>query len=98
MRKFGEPDRPHEPRNEIEAHICVVLRTLTRQEISRLQTREEYMEPARDELESPMDPGYDYIVYTSTKFEDWYCDGLEFGVNVTAGKITTIQELGSWMT
>ena len=97
MRIRGEPDRPHEPRNEIEARICTVLQTLTGQDISELQTRDEYRDTHSDEQEIAIDPGYDFVVKTSKKSKDWYCRGLEFGVNVTDGSITTIQETGGWM-
>lgn len=97
MRILGKPDRPHEPRNEIEAHICRVLQTLTSQDISRLQTRAEYRDTHFDLQETPVDPGYDFVVRTSKKHKDWYCRGLEFGVNVTDGSITTIQETGGWI-
>jgi hypothetical protein len=98
MRILGEPDRPHEPRNEIEAHICKVLQTLTGQDIKKLQTRDEYRNTHFDEQETPHDPGYDFVVKTSKKYKEYYCKGLEFGVNVTDGSITTIQETGAWMT
>jgi len=97
MRTLGKPDRPHEPRNEIEAHICAVLQTLTGEEISELQTRDEYRNTHGDEQDAPLDPGYDFVVKTSKKHKDWYFKGLKFGVNVTDGKITTIQETGGWM-
>jgi len=97
MRVLGEPDRPYEPRNTIEAHICKVLQTLTEQDIRDLQTRDEYRETHFDEQERPLDPGYDFVVRTSKKHRDWYCRGLEFGVNVEDGSITTIQKTGAWM-
>ncbi len=98
MRILGEPDYPHEPRNDIETHICKVLQTLTGQDVCDLQSREEYRETHFDEREQPTDPGYDFVVKTSKKYKDWYCKGSEFGVNVTDGSITTIQETGVWMT
>ena len=98
MRILGKPDSPHVPRNDVEAHLCAVLEKLTGQDISRLATREEYRCSHCDEHDAPVDPGYDFVVETSTKHRDWYCRGLEFGVNITGGRITTIQEIGVWMT
>jgi len=96
MRRLGEPDRPHEPRNDIEAHICKVLQTLTGQDICGLRTRDEDRAFYSDDQGNPIDPGYDYMVQTSTKREDSYFQGTDFGVNVTEGDITTIQETGRW--
>ncbi len=43
----------------------------------------------------PIDPGYDYVVRTSTKYQDWYCSGLSFGVNLRGGDLK-IDEIGGW--
>ena len=97
MRILGEPDQEHSPRNELEKKICEELRRRTGQDISDLKTREEYRDYYFDENEKPIDPGYDYVVKTSTKHKDWYCKGLSFGVDV-AGSDLQIDEIGGWIT
>ncbi|MGV3658640.1 MAG: hypothetical protein ACO1TE_00595 [Prosthecobacter sp.] len=96
MRKYGDPDKKYEPRNELEAHVCAVLETWSRQDVCFLQTREEYRDYHADGDEKAADPGFDFVVKTSKKWKDWYCSGLEFGVRIEEGDIAAVEQTGWW--
>ena len=95
MRILGEPDREYTPRNEVERLICTTLKEKTRQDISKLETRVEYLNNYSDIDDNPIDLGFDYVVHTSTKFRGYYFGGLWYGVNVVHGTLK-IEELGCW--
>lgn len=95
MRILGQPDREHVPRDDVERRLCAALRQRTGHEIAALRTREECSGLLCDENGTPVESGYDYVVDTSQRYEDWYCEGLRFGVNVAESSFH-IDELGCW--
>lgn len=98
MRILGKPDKPFEPRNEIEKHICLVIKTICSHDIRYLWTRQEYMEIHTDMDDNPIDPEFDFIIKTGVKHKDWYCSGNEYGVNLDEKDILKIELLGNWIT
>lgn len=97
MRILDKPDREHCPRDPNEVKICAKLKDLTGQDISRLETRNEYNATHFDADGNPEDVGYDYVVSISKKWKNWYIGGIEYGVNLKNDEVEIV-ELGRWTT
>ena len=96
MRKLGKPDKPFEPRNDLEKHICLVISTMSNHDIKYLWTRQEYMCKHFDMDEKPMDPNFDYVVMSGEKHKDWFVSGNRYGINVDENDVTMIELLSYW--
>ena len=95
MRKLGPPDEPYAPRNDLEASVCERLRKVSGKDVWRLWTRAEYSETHCGADDNPIDPGHDFVAWTSGKRGDYYCAGNEYGIDVSADDIS-ISDLGPW--
>ena len=94
MRVSTNPDQEYAPKSDTEMAICTYLIKQTGQDVVKLWSRESY--PFEDMEENKIDPGYDFIAYTSEKNDKGlYSKGVEYGLYIR-GDSYEIVELGYW--